>query len=93
MSAVIRWEDPPPRAGCRTYYPRAHDWPAIVEDLQAKPHTWAVVAISINPSASGQTANYIRNGHLAAFRDGRYESTARKVGDECRVYARYIGEA
>jgi hypothetical protein len=90
-TAKLRWEDPPTlrRSGPR---PAGLDWLAIAAALRARPTRWAIVCVEPDRASAGQTAHRIKIGHIQSFYPaGRFEAKARTVGDECRVYARYIG--
>jgi len=92
VSAVIRWEDPPRPAVGGGVHLVSHDWAGVAKALRRRPGRWGLVAVCANVSLAGQAANYIRVGHYVPFRDGIHEAVSRKVADECRVYARYVGE-
>jgi hypothetical protein len=82
----LRWEDPPNiRRG------QNQDWSAIAEALKLRPGEWAVIAVKDNPSAATWLAANIRRGSYPAFGTG-FETVARKVHGESRVYARYVEE-
>jgi hypothetical protein len=86
---VIRWEDPPPRAGsCGGY-----DWCAIVAALRGHPRRWALVATYAGTQTAAAVAGDLRVGGIkAAGPAGCVEAVARTVDGQSRVYARYVGE-
>jgi hypothetical protein len=92
VSGVIRWEDPPPPRTSERTYARAVDWYAIADELRGRPGEWAVAAVRRGSSSAASLAWQINHANLAAFKGDRFEAVARVVGDEARIYARYVGE-
>jgi hypothetical protein len=85
----LSWEDPPGRGH------RAHlqDHHGISAKLRANPGIWAHVLTYASSTTSASMAGCIRNGRTSAWKpEGAYESAARTVSGEHRVYARFIPE-
>lgn len=93
LPAGLRWEAPPPRQWPTGIQAATADWEAIAAALQSRPGQWAIVATRPNRVAAAQDAYKIRMGQVAAFSSRGFDATARTVGGECRVYARYTGVA
>ncbi|MEV7013474.1 hypothetical protein [Streptosporangium sp. NPDC051022] len=87
----LRWEELPPP--CRTWVrPPRMDWPAIGGVLCSRPAEWAVVAVLPTAAAAARMAHQIRNDDIPSLEvRGVFEAAARTVGQEHRVYARYMG--
>ena len=91
--AEMVWEDPP-----RAYRGRNNDisqrYMQIADLLRANPGRWIVVRTWNNDthrtSASSLSAS-INHDRLPAFRGPEFKAVSRTVGDEARVYARYVG--
>ena len=86
--AEMVWEDPPPRrtrAGTAKYSQTA-------TALRANPNQWAVIRTwpKEHIGRAGNFATSVKKDVLVDFRGG-FEAIARTVGDEARVYARYVG--
>lgn len=65
----------------------------VAEELRTYAGEWARVDSYSTPSSASSMAQSIRRANLAAYRPpGAFEATSRKVGNEFRVYARYVGE-
>lgn len=87
-SKRLTWEEPPPARR------RSHqvNHAEIARKLKARPGQWAVVSAYPNSRTSGATASAIRTGRVTAYLPvGEWEATSRTVGDEHRVYVRYLG--
>lgn len=88
---VITFEDLPPA-------PRGGRNPSelnldIAARLKEKPGEWAHVRTRTTATRAASMAHHIRVGTSPCFRPkGAFEAAARLVGDEHRVYARYVGE-
>lgn len=87
---VIRWEDPPPKS----HVPAVRDWSAVIAELRANPGAWALVHVV--PKEQDRLIRLLRTqiaeGALLAFRPkGSFEAAGRVVGDETRLYARWVG--
>jgi hypothetical protein len=66
----------------------------IAEELRARPGEWAVVQRKTSTARAASAAQAIRTGRLRAYAPaGAFEAKSRKVGDEYRVYARYVEAA
>lgn len=88
MSAgVIRWEAPPPvRLGRQ---PSALDHEAIAAELRATPGEWGLIAVGAVHSG---ITSAIETGRISPYRPaGSFQATRRQVGDEQRVYCRFVG--
>lgn len=86
MSAIVRWEDPPPR-----HVSPRKNWAAIAAELMSNPKHWAVVEVGTRPMVAG-VVQQINHGRLLAFRPvGHFEACTRTNDGEMVVYARYIG--
>jgi len=86
VSAVTRWEDPPPKKG-------KHDWPATVRALKARPGEWAMVIVFSKATVAASTARNVRDGKYYGIDAGTSEAVSRTIDGEARVYARYVGES
>lgn len=95
MSAVFRWEDPPPALAGRTAQPRRSEhWRDVAAKLREHPGRWAVVVEDEFFGYAAGLASQVKAGKLAAFRPGgSFEAQTRTVGKSYRLYARYVGEA
>ena len=83
----LKWEEPPPAARGPLGYEET------AQQLKAKPGQWAIVATFPRRSNAGTLSHNIRIGRTAAWQPaGDFEAVSRKVGEEVRVYARYLGE-
>ena len=86
--AEIVWEDPPARRrrGGTARYTQA------AAALRANPNQWAVIRRwpKEHIGRAGNFATSIKKDVLVDFRGG-FEAIARTVGDEARVYARFVG--
>jgi hypothetical protein len=92
MSELI-WDNPP-AAGGPGIGAHARRWYEIAGELKKRPGDWAIVRSGdlTEHFSAHTTAGNIRRGLLTAFRPvGAFEAVARKVDDEVRVYARYVG--
>ncbi len=91
VSAVIRWEDPPPfvRPG-RGRTPSLADWPRVAEELREHAGRWALVLLCATGTSARQAACNIRTGATMRSR-GPFDAVARTIDGEYRVYARYVG--
>ena len=94
MSAIIRWEDPPPvvrGGGARN---DTHDWKAILDELRARPNVWAHVANYETTLVAANVAYQLRIASARhSFGDAiGFRATSRTVKGQHRVYACYVGE-
>lgn len=89
MSAVLRWEEPPPaRTGQRLGRDRI-PWAVIAQELKDQPGKWAVVH---EGDPDPKLAARIEKGLSPWFRPaGAFEATQRSRGGQVTVYARYVG--
>ena len=89
--AEMVWEDPP-RATGRNAIASAR-YAEMARILREAPDRWAVIAVfdKHDYRSAPALASNIQRGHLAAFREPGFEAVSRTVGDEARVYARYVG--
>ena len=86
----LKWESPPEINSRR----RPGKWTTIMEALRTRPGEWAHVHTSDSSSKASSMAANIRLGRIGMDTErGGYEAVSRRVGDEWRVYARYIGGA
>lgn len=86
MSAVLRWEEPPATSDRPV---RLLDYEGIAHDLRERPGEWALVAVG--PGHTG-TAGHISSARARCFKPaGSFEARRQQVGEEIRVYARYVG--
>lgn len=86
----LRFEDPPP-ARRNVADPFAED----LEELKQHPNRWAVIATHPHneESKASAVAQAIRLGKTPACQPkGSFEARQRRVGDEYRVYVRYVGK-
>lgn len=85
---TFNWQEPPPRGGAGRI---SHT--VIAERLRANPGAWAHIGNYKTARSSAAMAGSIKRASWRAYEPkGAYEAHSRKVGDEYRVYARYIGE-
>jgi hypothetical protein len=85
LSAVIRWEEPPPDSRGGAHIQRRYDHEAIARELRAHPNEWAVVDGFSNPTWT----TLIGKGKLIAYRPaGSFEAISRYGV----VYVRFVGE-
>jgi hypothetical protein len=83
----LKFEDPPPAKRA----PRRFD--LVAQELKANPGRWAVIAVFDKRPNANSTARQIRLGLTSYWQNpGDFEAVSRAVGDEFRVYARYLGE-
>lgn len=88
MTAVIRWEEPPPDRRGRQQ--PAIDHGSVATELRERAGEWACVAIAVQ---SGM-ATAIETGRIAAYRPrGSFEARRRVVDGLPLIYARFVGEA
>jgi putative sterol carrier protein len=81
----VEWEEPPPPPTKQ---------PDFVAELKANPDRWAVIAICKVRSTAAAYVHRIRTGGFVWSRPAAsFEAVYRKVEDEFRVYARYVGGA
>lgn len=94
MTAVIRWEDPPPTNARWTggsSGPRSKYAP-LAEQLRAHPGRWALVREVDRQSDAAGFASLIRFGRTICFEPrGDFDACTRAVDGRFRVYARYLG--
>jgi len=85
-TAGLIWEEPPAR---RT----AGKYDAVAAALKARPGERAI--LKTFPADKKKLAwgwvTRIHSGKTAAFRGGEFEAQSTTVGDEARVYIRYVG--
>lgn len=87
----LKWEDPPGGQGGRRDGVPHKD---ISDKLRRQPRKWAHVLTYGAARTSGSIAGIIRSGKTRAWQPaGAFEATANKVGEEYRVYARYVGQS
>jgi len=84
----LTWEQPPPPAS-----DHRTKWSLVAEQLRARPGEWAIVAVRKDTGLAASMANNLRKGRYGGVTEGEFESASRKIGDECRVYLRYIGQS
>lgn len=90
MSVI--WEDPPEKQRGNGGKGRAGvNWLAVVEELRSRPGEWGRVATCPRAGTKAAALARLIRGGLAPFTVGEFEATSRQVGDEGRVYARYVG--
>ena len=86
MKTIIRFEESAPVESRTDDY-----FSAFVSALKARPKVWALLG-TYSTSGSGRQAAYaIRRGLFARFAGGGFESEARTLFGEHRVYVRYVG--
>ena len=81
----IRWEDPPETRG-----QGSTKWLGVLRPLMAHPKRWAVVKAYPHSKTASAIVTNLRRRKLGVP-PGQWEFASRTVGDECRVYARYLG--
>lgn len=87
----IRFEDPPPTSP-NPRGQRSHSHFLVAEAMRARPGEWAIVKVAATSQAARSSAHQVRSGRINAFASaGTFESMARQVDGENRVYARYVG--
>lgn len=64
---------------------------ALVAALKARPGTWALLGKYQTPGTMRTTAYEIRRGRRWPFTEGQFETEARTMFGEYRVYIRYAG--
>lgn len=86
-TAGLIWEEPPTRQSTSKY-------DAIAAALKAKPGQWAIFKTypAEQKSRAWGWVTRIHSGKTAAFPRGKFEARSATVGDEARVYVRFIGE-
>ncbi len=90
MSAIVRWEDPPPPYRGRSRPPQ-FAWADACQELARHPHRWALVATIRNSRDAAQYALMLRQGRLGGM-GAALDAVARTVDGESRVYARWVGD-
>jgi hypothetical protein len=85
----LRFEQPP----AKTYRTaNISESEKAANKLRQRPDEWACIAIYDKGPTANTFAHQIRHGQIPAFKpEGSFEATARAVGNEHRVYARYVG--
>ena len=84
----IRFEVPPLASR------RFVDHAAVAAQLRARPGEWAPIGVYGTGGSAAAMAYSIKAGRIKPYAPkGSFEALARTVGDECRVYARYVGDA
>lgn len=64
----------------------------IAAKLRTRPGVWAHVRTFNSGQNAANYALLVRTGRVVAFTpSGTFEAVSRKVGDEQRVYARFVG--
>lgn len=64
----------------------------IAAELKARPEQWAHIGTQSSARSAGSLAYAIRHGRMNAYLPaGAFEATARTVGGEHRLYARFVG--
>ena len=90
--AEMVWEDPPPAWNRRDETGR--HYAEVASLLRANPDRWLIVGTwdkATHRLSASSLASNINHDRLPAFRGPEFEAVSRAVGDEARVYARYIG--
>lgn len=88
--ARIKWEEPP--GAKRGDGPRGKHF-AIAAELRTRPGEWAHIVSYANQRTAGSVAYGIRNGLQRAYEPaGAYDAVSRSLGEEYRIYARYVGD-
>lgn len=65
----------------------------IAAKLRERPSEWAPIGTFETARAAGSLAYAIRKGRLSAYLpEGAFEASARTVGEEHRLYVRFVGE-
>lgn len=88
MTAIVRWENPPPphpRGGMRE---TTGKWRAIDNELRSAPGRWALVVVCPSDNTAASIAHHIRMGTVRPLARGDFEAVARRD----HVYARYLGD-
>jgi hypothetical protein len=86
----LKFEEPPEPQRGRASLEEQREF---AKQLRARPGQWAVVTVRTTAAEAGQYAYTVRKGVRKLFQPaGTFEAVSRKVGDEHRVYARYVGE-
>jgi len=85
----IKWEDPPERPAGRRY--SKTKWSAIAAQLRSRPGEWAVVNTQRTVGPAANVASGLRRGAYRDMTPGQFEVKCTAVGDEYRVYARFVG--
>ncbi len=86
---VFRWENPPPDAKGRNGKSLiTHE--LIASRLRGRPGHWALIHTTSAPSAIPRN---ITLGRIRAYAPaGTFQAVSRRVGDEFRIYVRFVGE-
>lgn len=95
MTAVIRWEKPPPsrRLGGYPVGQGKSRWAAVAEELRAHPGEWALIAES-PLGVNGGLATQIRMGHMVCWSPaGDFDAETRRADGVRKVWACYVGDA
>lgn len=95
MTAVVRWEAPPPtrsRNGGRPVDTYSSGYQAIADELRTRPGEWAVVQ-EFEGRRNVGLATKIRLGSMLCFTPaGDFDAVTRHGDGIVRVYARYLGD-
>lgn len=87
----LTFEDPPEttrKAGRKGMHKEA------AEELRSRPGEWAIVSAYATGTSAAAMARHIMSGAVSAYKPaGSFQATARTVGGEARVYARFVGES
>lgn len=92
----VRWEDPPSIDRSKndplSWYEKNESlsWYERLEPLKREPKRWAIVRTFKEKGRNTTAANNLRYG-LLRIPAGKWEFTARSVGSEHHVYAKYLG--
>jgi hypothetical protein len=86
VSAIIRWEAPPPGSQRGRGHRVDHD--TIAVELRSRPGEWGLL-----PASATGMAGQIRRGDIRAYRPaGTFEAVRRDDATGIKVWARYVGE-
>lgn len=86
----IRFDGPPPAPKTGTSTATRHAKAA--DTLRDRVGEWAVIDVSDRAPIAHSMASAIRTARLRPYAPaGSFEAVSRKVDDEFRVYARYVG--
>lgn len=89
MSAVIRWEEPPPAHRGRKR--QTSKYQAAVDALRSRPKEWALILENQPHTRAQGLASRITSGGRPFDPKGAFE--VRRVGSNpMSIYARYVGE-
>lgn len=92
MTAVIRWEEPPPARGNPRPIGRAGSkYDPVAVELMARPGESAVLYEGRSRGSADTLATRIRRGEISCFPQGEFEAAVRTVGGQYLTYARYVG--